>query len=46
MELKKSDKANLEKKKGLFLQIGLVTVLALLLIAFEWTTRKFYRLTG
>jgi periplasmic protein TonB len=40
MEPKKSDKANLEKKKGLFLQIGLVTVLALLLIAFEWTTRE------
>ncbi len=40
MELKKSDKANLEKKKGLFLQIGMVTVLALLLIAFEWTTRE------
>lgn len=40
MELKKSDKANIEKKKGLFLQIGLVTVLALLLIAFEWTTRE------
>ena len=40
MELKKSDKANLEKKKGLFLQLGLVTVLALLLIAFEWTTRE------
>ena len=40
MEAKKSDKANLEKKKGLFLQIGLVTVLALLLIAFEWTTRE------
>ena len=40
MELKKSEKANLEKKKGLFLQIGLATVLALLLIAFEWTTRE------
>ena len=40
MELKKSEKADLEKKKGLFLQIGLVTVLALLLIAFEWTTRE------
>jgi len=39
MELKKSEKANLENKKSLFLQIGLVTVLALLLIAFEWTTR-------
>jgi periplasmic protein TonB len=40
MELKKSDKVNLEKKKGLFLQIGLATVLALLLIAFEWTTKE------
>ncbi len=40
MELKKSEKADLEKKKGLFLQIGLVTVLAMLLIAFEWTTRE------
>jgi periplasmic protein TonB len=40
MEIKKSEKANLEKKKGLFLQIGLATVLALLLIAFEWTTRE------
>ncbi len=39
MELKKSEKANLENKKSLFLQIGLVTVLSLLLIAFEWTTR-------
>ncbi len=38
MELKKSEKANLENKKSLFLQIGLVTVLALLLIAFEWTS--------
>ncbi len=40
MEVKKSERADLEKKKGLFLQIGLVTVLALLLIAFEWTTRE------
>ncbi len=40
MEVKKTKKADLEKKKGLFLQIGLVTVLALLLIAFEWTTRE------
>jgi periplasmic protein TonB len=39
MELKKSEKANLENKKTLFLQIGLITVLSLLLIAFEWTTR-------
>ncbi|MFO7923531.1 MAG: energy transducer TonB [Bacteroidales bacterium] len=40
MELKKSEKADLEKRKGLFLQIGLVTVLALILIAFEWTSRE------
>ncbi len=40
MELKKTDRANLEKKKGLFLQIGLVSVLILILIAFEWTTRE------
>ncbi len=40
MELKKTERANLEKKKGLFLQVGLVTVLVLILIAFEWTTRE------
>ena len=39
MEVKKSSKANLEDKKVLFFQIGLITVLALLLIAFEWTSR-------
>ena len=39
MEVKKTDRANLEKNKGLFLQIGLVTVLALVLIAFEWTSK-------
>ncbi len=39
MEVKKTDRANLEKKKGLFLEIGLVTVLALILIAFEWTSK-------
>lgn len=36
MELKKSEKADLENKKGLFLQIGLVLALALTLLAFEW----------
>ena len=36
MELKKSIKANLEEKKGLFFEIGLVLSLALLLFAFEW----------
>ena len=39
MEIKKSPKADLENKKGLFLQVGLVLVLALILIAFEWTSK-------
>lgn len=39
MELKKSDKANLERKKGVFFQVGLVITLSLILIAFEWTSR-------
>ncbi len=38
MEVKKNDKVNLEKRKGIFLQLGLVIVLSLCLIAFEWTT--------
>ncbi len=40
MEAKKTKRADLEKNKTLFFQAGLVTVLALLLIAFEWTTRE------
>lgn len=36
MELKKNDKANLEKRKGLFFQIGLVVALGVVLLAFEW----------
>jgi protein TonB len=39
MELKKSIKSDLEKKKGIFIEIGLVVVLGLVLIAFEWTSR-------
>jgi protein TonB len=39
MELKKSKKADLENKKGIFLQIGLVIVLGLILAAFEWSSR-------
>ncbi len=35
MEAKKSPKADLEKKKGLFIEIGLVTILALVLVAFN-----------
>ena len=37
MELKKSKKADLEKRKGMFLEIGLVVALSVILVAFEWT---------
>ena len=40
MEVKKSPKADLENKKTVFMQIGLVVVLSLVLIAFEWTTTE------
>ncbi len=40
MELKKSPKADLERKRFIFLELGLVIVLAITLIAFEWTTRS------
>ncbi len=39
MELKKSVKADLENKKGVFLLTGLVIALGLCLLAFEWTTK-------
>ncbi len=35
MELKKSDKANLEKKRGMFIEIGLLISLGVVLFAFE-----------
>jgi len=38
MEIKKNDNVNMEKRKSIFFQLGLVIVLALCLIAFEWTT--------
>ncbi|MBE0668749.1 MAG: energy transducer TonB, partial [Bacteroidales bacterium] len=38
MESKKSDKANLENKKSIFLQIGIVVAIMVSLVAFEWTT--------
>lgn len=38
MEIKKSPKADLEGKKGLFFEIGLTLSLAVLLFAFEWKT--------
>ena len=40
MEIKKSDKANLENKKLLFVEIGLVISLAITLFAFEWTSKE------
>lgn len=36
MEKKKTEKADLENKKALFFQIGLVLSLGLMLLAFEW----------
>ena len=36
MDKRKTEKADLENKRGLFLQIGLVVTLALILGAFEW----------
>lgn len=39
MENKKSKNASLEKKKFLFLEIGLVIVAAISLVAFEWTSQ-------
>ncbi|MDT8373402.1 MAG: energy transducer TonB [Bacteroidales bacterium] len=38
MELKKNEKANLEKKKSLFLQIGLILALIICIVALEWTS--------
>ena len=40
MEIKKSEKANLENKKLLFIEIGLVVSLAITLFAFEWTSTE------
>lgn len=36
MELKKSEKADLESRKGIFFQIGLIFAMAVALVAFEW----------
>ncbi|OQX72344.1 MAG: hypothetical protein B6D61_13930 [Bacteroidetes bacterium 4484_249] len=38
MKIKKSKKANLENKRGIYFQIGAIVSLALVLLAFEWTT--------
>jgi protein TonB len=39
MEVKKSKKADLENKKGVFIQVGLVVALSIILIGFEWTSK-------
>jgi protein TonB len=39
MELKKSEKANLENKRNMFFLIGLVIALGSTLVAFEWSTK-------
>ncbi|MCF8228271.1 MAG: TonB family protein [Bacteroidales bacterium] len=38
MEAKKSKKADLENKKTIFIQIGLIIALGVVLLAFEWKT--------
>jgi periplasmic protein TonB len=45
METKKSNRADLEKKKVLFLQLGLIVSLGLALAAFEWEIPD-YKSTG
>lgn len=40
MEIKKSEKANLENKKLLFVEIGLVISLLITFIAFNWTSKE------
>ena len=40
MEIKKTPKADLENKKLLFREIGLVAVLGIVLLAFEWSTKE------
>lgn len=39
MEIKKSKKADLERNRSVFIQIGLVLALSIVLIAFEWASK-------
>ena len=39
MEAKKSKQADLENKKSIFIQVGLVVALSIILIGFEWTSK-------
>ena len=38
MEKKKSNKANQERNRPMFIQVGLVVALSIILVAFEWTS--------
>ncbi len=38
MEAKKTKKADLENKKGLFIEIGLIAALVLMIVAFNWSS--------
>ena len=40
MEIKKSPKADLQNKRGLLLEIGLVVALALVIAAFDYTPKE------
>jgi protein TonB len=42
MKSKKSKKANLERMRGIFFQIGMVISLTFVLLAFNWTTERSY----
>lgn len=39
MEVKKTPKASLENKRALFIEIGLIVALAVVYIAFDWTSK-------
>ena len=39
MEVKKTPKASLENKRALFIEIGLIVALAVVYIAFNWTSK-------
>ena len=40
MEVKKSPKANLERKKLFYRELGLIIALGIILCAFEWSTSE------
>lgn len=43
MELKKNPKADLQKMRGLFTEIGLIVVLGICIVAFEWSSHDVIR---